>query len=105
MRKKSSLPQDVIDQWPEVFNEIHVTAVPIAYLHSLRITFKDGKVWDVNIAAHIKKHHDSDLEDHLEELIESYEEVIEHIDFRLDVNKVKRDIIKKTNKFLKTKKR
>lgn len=105
MRKKSSLPTDVIDQWPEVFNEITVTAVPIAYLHSLRIIFKDGKVWNVNIAAHIKKHHDSDFEEHLEELIEAYEDVIEHIDFRLNVDKVKRDIIKKTNKFLKNKKR
>lgn len=105
MKKKSLLPPDVIDQWPEVFSEVDVTAVPLAYLHSLRISFKDGKVWDINIAAHVKKNGNTDLEQHLEDLIESYEDVIEHIDFRLDVEKVKKDIIKKTNKFLKTKKR
>jgi len=105
VRKKSLLPPDVIDQWPEVFSEVDVTAVPLAYLHSLRISFKDGKVWDINISAHVKKNGSNDLEQHLEDLIESYEDVIEHIDFRLDVEKVKKDIIKKTNKFLKTKKR
>lgn len=105
MKKKSSLPPDVIDQWPEVFSELDVKAVPIAYLHSMRITFKDGKVWDLNVAAHAKKNSVENLETHLEELIESYEEVIEHIDFRLDVEKVKKDIIKKTNNFLKLKKK
>ena len=105
MRKKASLPPDVIDQWPEVFNDLDVKAVPLAYLHSMRITFKDGKVWDLNIAAHVKKSGAENLEEHLEELIEAYEEVIEHVDFRLDVEKVKKDIIKKTNKFLKNKKR
>lgn len=97
------MPPDVIDQWPEVFSELDVRAVPIAYLHSLRITFKDGKVWDLNIASHLKKSKTENLEDHIEELIEAYEDVIEHIDFRLDVERVKKDIIKKTNKFLKKK--
>lgn len=105
MKKKSLLPPDVIDQWPEVFNDLQVTAVPIAYLHSLRIIFKDGKVWDLNIASHAKRNNIEDLEGHLQELIESYEEVIEHIDFRLDVERVKKDIIKKTSKFLKTRKK
>lgn len=105
MKKKSLLPPDVIDQWPEVFNDLQVTAVPIAYLHSLRIIFKDGKVWDLNIATHAKRNNIEDLESHLQELIETYEEVIEHIDFRLDVERVKKDIIKKTTKFLKTRKK
>ena len=103
--KKSQLPPDVVDQWPEIFNDVDVKAVPLAYLHSMRIIFKDGKVWDLNIATHAKRNNIEDLEHHLQELIETYEEVIEHIDFRLDVERVKKDIIKKTNKFLKTRKK
>lgn len=105
MTRKSLLPPDVIDQWPEVFSDLQVTAVPLAYLHSLKITFKDGRIWDVNIATYAKRADIDDLEYHLQELIESYEEVIENIDFRLDVERVKKDIIKKTNKFLKTRTR
>jgi predicted component of type VI protein secretion system len=98
---KKGLPKDVIDQWPEVFNDVDVKAVPLAYLHSMRIIFEDGKVWDLNIASHVKKNGVHDLEEHIQELISTYEESIEHIDFRLDVDRVKKDIMKKTKSFLK----
>ena len=67
----------------------------------MRIIFNDGKVWDINIASHAKKNGVEDLEEHLQELISTYEEAIEHIDFRLDVDRVKKDIIKQTKSFLK----
>jgi hypothetical protein len=98
---KKPLPQDVVDQWPEVFSDVEVRAIPLAYLHSLRILFKDGKIWDINIAAQFKKIGAEDLELHLQELINSYEDSIEHIDFRLDVQRVKKDVIKKTKSLFK----
>lgn len=102
MSKGKSLPKDVIDQWPEVFGDINVQAVPLAYLHSMRIIFKGGKIWDVNVAGQAKQHGDN-LEEHLRELLSNYEDEIEHIDFRLDVEKVKKDVIKETTRFLKKK--
>ena len=99
--KKKSLPKDVVDQWPEIFSDVDVKAVPLEYLHSMRIIFSDGKVWDLNIASHARKNGVQDLDQHLQELIGNYEESIEHIDFRLDVDRVKKDIIKKTKNFLK----
>jgi len=101
--KGKSLPKDVIDQWPEIFGEINVEAVPLAYLDSMRIIFKGGKVWDINIASQARAHGSDNLEDHLRELLSSYENEIEHIDFRLDVEKVKKDVIKETTRFLKKK--
>jgi len=103
VNKGKSLPKDVIDQWPEVFGEINVEAVPLAYLHSMRILFKGGKVWDVNIAGQARAHGADNLEEHLKELLANYEDEIEHIDFRLDVEKVKKDVIKETTRFLKKK--
>lgn len=99
--KKKNLPQDVVDSWPEVFSEIDVQAIPLAYLDSMRIIFDSGKVWDIDIAKYAKSANVNDLEEHLKELLDEYEESIEHIDFRLDVDKVKKDIIKKTKSFLK----
>lgn len=99
--KKKSLPKDVVDQWPEVFSDVDVKAIPIPYLYSMRIIFKDGKVWDINIDDHARKNSIDDLEAHLSELITTYEDSIEHIDFRLDVERVKKDVMKKTKSFLK----
>lgn len=102
---KKTLPKDVIDSWPEIFSDIHVHAVPLEYLDSMRITFENGKVWDINIATYAKQADVNDLESHLKELLSTYEESIEHIDFRLDVAKVKKDVIKHTKSFLKKPKR
>lgn len=104
MPKGNPLPKDVVDQWPEVFADINVQAIPLAYLHSLRIIFKNGKIWDVNVAAQAKRLSIDDLEEHLREMLQSYEDEIEHIDFRLDVERVKKDIVKSTTSFLKKKK-
>jgi hypothetical protein len=103
--KGKGLPRDVIAQWPEVFSEINVKAVPLNYLHSMRIIFKGGKTWNVNIASQAKAHGVDNLEEHLKELLSNYEHDIEHIDFRLDVDRVKKDIMKQTASFLKKKRR
>lgn len=99
--KKQLFPKEIIEQWPEIFNDIDVKAVPIEYLDSMRIIFKDGNVWYFKLTAKAKKESVDDIRENLEELIDTYRSNIEHIDFRLDVDKVKRDVVKKTNGFMK----
>ncbi len=95
------MPRDVIAQWPEVFNDITVDAIPLEYLDSLLIYFNDGKVWDVEVSAHVRTHQLESFEAHIQELLIENDENIERIDFRIDVEKVKKDVTKKTKQFLK----
>jgi len=97
------LPQDVINHWPEIFKEIDVEVIPIEYLHSVKIYFTDGKVWDIDVAKS-RKQTDTDIETALEELFDQYEDNIENIDFRLDTDRVKKDIQSRTHKFMKKRK-
>jgi len=99
--KKRSLPKEIVEQWPEIFRDIDVKAVPIEYLDSMRIHFEDGNIWYFRITSQVRKEGIDELKTNLEELIETYKDTIEHIDFRLDVAKFKKDIVKKTNSFLK----
>lgn len=103
--KKQSLPKDIVDQWPEIFNEIDVKAVPLEYLDSMRIIFKDGKIWLFRLKNKSKIVETEEFKESLETLIETYRDSIEHIDFRLDVDKVKKDVVKKTTSFMKNKKK
>ena len=104
MPKKQPLAKDVVDSWPEVLEDIDIQVVPLEYLHSVRITFDDGKVWDVDIEASKKKGDDVDLEVVLEELFAEYDDYITNVDFRLDTERLKRDITKRTKIFLKKRK-
>lgn len=105
MPRKTSkqLDKDLIDQWPEILEEINLSAIPIFYLHSIIITFFDGNVWKVTISEEDRKITD-DLSETLNTLFKNYGKDIENVDFRLDIEKIKKDITKLTKKFLKRKK-
>jgi len=97
-KPSKKLPQDVINHWPEVFEDVDIDVVPLEYLHSVRVEFIDGKIWD--IAIDTSKNKIEILEKSLEELFDEYKDAIKNVDFRLNTNKVKEDITKRTRKFL-----
>ena len=106
MPRKTQKPLDqaMIDQWPEILGDVNLSAIPIFYLHSVVITFQDGNTWNVVLK---KEHKESDGEkftETLNELFQNYEKQIQHVDFRMDIEKLKKDITKTTNKFMKRKK-
>jgi len=103
--KRNKIPPEISDHWPEIFNDIEIKSVPIEYLRSLHIHFLDGKVWEINLEKNKRSNQSpNDIENSLEDLIEEYEDVIDTIDFRLDTEKVKNDITKRTKVFMKKRK-
>ncbi len=93
------LPDDVIRHWPEVFRDIDIQTIPINYLQSIRVEFREGKIWEIDCNA--KRSTGANLDDTIAELFNEYGKDIKHVDFRLNTAKVKRDIQKKTKAFLK----
>jgi len=98
------LSKDVVERWPEVFGEVTLNVVPLKYLHSIQITFKDNKIWNIEIASKSKEMDWDSIEKNIHEIFTTYQEEIDNVDFKLDTEKIKTDIVKGTRKFLKTKK-
>lgn len=98
---KKRFPPDIVSHWPEVLNDVDVSAVPIEYLQSVRIIFVDNRVWDIDLQSHARSSEGKKLEVALEELFTTYDDKIKHVDFRLDTNKMKQDVQKKTRRFMK----
>ena len=103
MANKGRLPPEIVNAWPDVFDDITIDVVPIEYLHSVKIYFTDGKVWDIDVKKSMTKPN-LDIETALDELFDQYDDQIQNIDFRLDTQKVKRDIKKRTEIFMKKRK-
>ena len=103
---KNKLPPEVVSQWPEIFSDIEIKAVPIEYIHSVHVHFHDGKIWQIDI----DKQKSSDdgvieqIESSLETFLEQYDEEISHVDFRLNTSKVVADVKKRTKSFMKKRK-
>lgn len=101
IRNGKILAQDLIESWPEIFGEVKLNVLPLQYMHTVLITFKDGKIWEVKITAKVKKNGMAKFEELFSTLIQSYEISIDNVDFKIDIEKVKKDITKLTDKFLK----
>jgi hypothetical protein len=99
-----TLPKEVIDCWPEVFAEIQLNVLPIKYLSTVLINFKDGKTWEVKISAEARKDGWAIFEKQLSELVKNYDDAIDNVDFKLDSARVRKDIEKASSQFLKKKK-
>ncbi len=97
------LPKEVIECWPEVFGEVKLNVLPLRYLHAVLVNFKDGRSWEIKVTSKTKKEGWDTFERSLSELCWTYQERIDNIDFNLDTERVKKDIEKSTQKFLKKK--
>lgn len=103
-KKGRNLPKEVIDHWPEVFGEVKLNVMPLKYLHTVLVNFKDGKTWEIKITERTKREGWPAFEKNLSDLVKNYEDRVENVDFKLDTPKVRKDIEKETQKFLKRKK-
>ena len=94
--KRDKLSRGVQSTWPEVLKDIDVDTI-IEYLVTIRVMFKDKKIWEIDMqSSRNKLGDDKVLEDVLQELFHEYENSIENIDFRLDIERLKNDIQKRT---------
>lgn len=101
---ETHLPPDIVKHWPEVFKDLDVKVVPLEYLHSVRVFFKDGKIWEIDIQKSKERNSEDNLEETLEELFKQYDSSITNVDFRLDTERLKSDIQARTKYFLKKRK-
>lgn len=102
MPKSQKLPEDVVQHWPEILKDIDVKVVPLEYLAAIRVSFKDGKVWEVDLKR--KQATQDSLETIIEDFFEEYGDTIDSVDFRLDTKKVKADMQRRTSTFMKKRK-
>ena len=103
MSSNGKLPPEVVRHWPEVFKDVEIQTIPVQYLVSIRVEFEDGKIWEIELDKS-KLSDDQTIEDSLSTFFDEYSESIINIDFRLDTQKVIRDVKERTKQFMKKRK-
>jgi len=87
--------------WDDIFQDIEIEILPIEYMKKCIIKFKDGNVWEVDIKDSRKKQSIDDIDQSLETLFQEYEPTIDNIDFRMDMDRIRKDLTKRVKRFLK----
>lgn len=102
--EKQWLPKDINDTWPEVFEDIEFNAIPIEYIHAIDVVFKNKKTWVIEVEKNLDSISWSEFEIKVREMLNSYKDDIEHVNFKLDTERLRIDISNSTKKFFKDRK-
>jgi len=85
-------PRHLVKEWPEVFEDLYMNTMPVAYLENVHLEFADGRVWEINIREQLTKTDADDIADKLLNTLQEYKDEIKKIDFKVDVEQLKLDI-------------
>ena len=91
-------PRHLIKEWPEVFEDLYMNTMPVAYLDLIQLEFADGRVWEIDIREELTKQEPNSIADTLINTLQEYKDEIKKIDFKIDIEKLKKDISSETNK-------
>ena len=74
------LPKEVVAHWPEVFKDLKIESIPIEYLLSIKVEFRDGKNWEIRVKKNRQKLTNKELEKSIKDLFEHYGNSIKNVD-------------------------
>jgi hypothetical protein len=93
-------PRHLVKEWPEVFEDLYMNTMPVAYLDTVHLEFADGRVWQINIKDQLKESEADSIADKLLETLSEYKDEIKKIDFKVDIERLKKDIGDSTKSIL-----
>ena len=93
-------PTHLIKEWPEVFEDMYMNTMPVAYLKSVRLEFNNGRIWEIDIQEQLDNATNDIVAEKLLDTFQEYREDITKVDFSIDIQRLKQDITDKTNKLL-----
>lgn len=93
-------PRHLVKEWPEVFEDLYMNTMPIAYLEIIHLEFADGRVWEIDIKAQLNEQSPDSIADKLLDTLSEYKEEIIKLDFKVDITRLKKDIADSTKTIL-----
>lgn len=85
-------PRHLVKEWPEVFEDLYMNTMPVAYLDLVIIEFEDGKIWQIDVTDQLKATDADAICAKLLEIMQEYKDSITKMDFKINVEKLKKDI-------------
>ena len=100
MVKQKKFEDDTIKLWPEILQDIEIESIPSDYVVQIKVNFSYGREWIIDMS----DNEIPDVNKVIEDLQSEYGKVISSINFNVDIDKIKKDIEKRTTVFLKKRK-
>jgi hypothetical protein len=99
-KKLFKSPLELVEEWPEVFEDMYMNTMPVDYLHTLRLEFNDGRVWELDVQERLVDSTNDLVAEKILEVFDEYRQDISKISFSIDIEKLKTDIANQTKDIL-----
>ena len=85
-------PRHLVKEWPEVFEDLYMNTMPVAYLEMVHLEFVNGRVWQIDIKEQMKALNSDEIAAKLLETLQEYKDEIKKLYFKVDIERLKKDI-------------
>ena len=85
-------PRHLVQEWPEIFEDLYMNTMPVAYLILLRLEFTNGRIWEINVQEQLSDAAPDEIAEKLLGIFQEYRKDIKKIDFQMDIERLKNDI-------------
>ena len=93
-------PRHLVKEWPEVFEDLYMNTMPVAYLDYVRIDFQDGRIWEINVTDQLSEKTADEIADALLNTMSEFKDEITKLDFKVNIQKLKKDILDQSKTIL-----
>ena len=80
-------PKQLVREWPEVFEDLYMNTMPVAYLEIVHLEFANGRVWQIDIKSQLAEEGTEFIANRLLETLQEYKDEIKKIDFKIDIER------------------
>ena len=85
-------PRHLVKEWPEVFEDLYMNTMPVSYIDFINLEFQDGRIWQIDIKQQLAEDEPDSVAERLMFTLTEYKDTIKKIDFKIDVERLKKDI-------------
>ncbi len=89
-------PRHLVKEWPEVFEDLYMNTMPVTYIDLIHLEFSAGRVWQIDVKGQLSENDADSVAERLMMTIAEYKDTISKIDFKIDVDRLKKDIADST---------
>ena len=91
-------PRHLIKEWPEVFEDLYMDTMPVAYVDVMILEFTDGRVWEIDIKEQLRSSTPDDVAKKLLATLSEYKDTVKKLDFKINIEQLKNDIKNRTDR-------
>ena len=96
-----SFSDEFFDRWEHLISSVEISDVPIRFIKRIDAKFKDGQLHAFDVVTMLENGYEyPDIEAVIESYLDAHDELIECVDFHLNISAIAEEVETKTNELL-----